>query len=227
MSEIKLLNENYRDFPSVELAMSEPNGLLAVGGDLDQERLVHAYRAGIFPWNEDNQPILWWSPNPRCVLFPEQLRVSKSLRKTLRQERFTVSFDRAFAKVVDACAAERKNNQGTWITSEIKTAFIGLYESGLGHSVETWYQGELVGGLYGIAMGSIFFGESMFSRKSDASKVALYYLVEKLKRLNFTLIDCQVYNPHLESLGAECIPRQHFVNHLERHIASPYASLWQ
>jgi len=227
MSEIKLLNENYRDFPSVELAMREPNGLLAVGGDLDPQRLICAYRAGIFPWNEENQPLLWWSPDPRCVLFPERLHVSRSLRKTLRQAKFTVSFDQAFVEVINACGDQRRKNEGTWITDAMKTAYTGLYEVGFGHSVEIWQGEQLVGGLYGIAMGSVFFGESMFSKTTDASKVALYYLVDKLQQLGFTLIDCQVYNPHLESMGAECIPRRRFIEHLERHIANPAKSLWQ
>ena len=228
MSEITLLSENRTDFPSVERAMSDPNGLLAVGGDLTHMRLLSAYQAGIFPWYEENQPILWWSPDPRCVLFLDDFHVSKSLRRrTLNKNLFTVTFDKAFAHVVNACAGERKKNQGTWITPEIKFAYSELHLLGLGHSVEVWQDDSLVGGVYGVAMGSVFFGESMFSTKSNASKVALYYLVEKLRALAFTLIDCQVYNPHLESLGAVCIPRQTFIAHLKEAIPDSHLSLWR
>lgn len=227
MSEIKLLNEDSANFPNVELAMSEPNGLLAVGGDLNQDRLIYAYQAGIFPWYEVNQPILWWSPDPRCVLFPDKLHVSRSLRKSINRNQFELSFDSVFAQVIDACAGPRKNNQGTWITPEIRSAYISLYQAGIAHSVEVWREGELAGGLYGVAMGSVFFGESMFSAATDASKIALYHLVEKIGALGFTLIDCQVYNPHLESLGAESIPRQTFIEHLAQQIPDPLSSLWR
>lgn len=227
MSDIKLLNENSADFPCVERAMSDPNGLLAVGGDLTQARLLQAYRSGIFPWYEENQPILWWSPDPRCVLHLDKFHVSKSLRKTLNKNRFDITFDQAFVQVINACAEQRKKNQGTWITPEIKLAYTEMYYSGFAHSVEIWCNQTLVGGLYGIAMGSIFFGESMFSTQTDASKVAMYYLIEKLGRLAFTLIDCQVYNPHLESLGAECIPRREFIRHLKQQISDSKISLWR
>lgn len=226
MSDISWLKPDSIEFPDVESAAIEPDGLLAVGGDLTSSRLITAYRQGIFPWYEEGQPILWWSPDPRCVLFPEKLHVSKSLRKTLKRQSFRITYDQSFEQVLHRCAGFRKNSQGTWITPEIKSAYTSLHLLGIAHSVEAWRDDELVGGLYGLAMGSVFFGESMFSSNRDASKVALYCLVEKLTRLNFTLIDCQVYNPHLESLGAECIPRRTFIDHLHRNIVDPTLSNW-
>ncbi len=193
-------------FPDPDRALDEPNGLLAAGGDLSPERLLHAYRLGVFPWYSAGQPILWWSPDPRAVLFPERMRVSRSLRKTLRQGRFRVTRDTAFREVMDACAAPRPGSDGTWITPEMLAAYTRLHSLGWAHSVECWRDGRLAGGLYGVAMGRVFFGESMFSRESDASKVALAHLAGQ----GYRLIDCQVESEHLARLGAEPIPRRTF-----------------
>jgi leucyl/phenylalanyl-tRNA--protein transferase len=202
------------DFPDVSLALREPDGLLAVGGDLTTDRIMSAYRRGIFPWYSENQPILWWSPDPRTVLFPARLKISRSLRKTLRRARFRVSMDEAFQQVIAACAAPRPGSSGTWITREMADAYSGLHRSGYAHSVECWIDGQLAGGLYGVAIGRVFFGESMFSRVSDASKVAFAWLVRQLRAWGFGLVDCQVYSAHLASLGAEEIPRAKFVDYL-------------
>ncbi|HEY9149013.1 MAG TPA: leucyl/phenylalanyl-tRNA--protein transferase [Gammaproteobacteria bacterium] len=203
-------------FPDPQYALVEPDGLLAVGGDLSPARLLNAYRQGIFPWYSDGQPILWWSPNPRCVLYPEQLKVSRSLRKTLRKQPFQVTLDRAFAEVIAACSEPRPDQDGTWITEEMQQAYIQLHRIGLAHSVECWEGERLVGGLYGVSLGKVFFGESMFSRRSDASKVALVHLAEQLKMWGFGLIDCQVYSEHLASLGAQEVPRETFLEQLDR-----------
>jgi leucyl/phenylalanyl-tRNA--protein transferase len=197
-------------FPDVGLALTEPDGLLAIGGDLSVPRLLEAYRQGIFPWYGQGQPILWWSPDPRLVLFPEALRVSRSLRKTLRKGRFAVTMDTDFPAVINACAGPRDGEEGTWITRAMQVAYIRLHESGHAHSVECRLDGELVGGLYGVAIGRVFFGESMFARTSDASKVAFVWLVRQLQRWGFRLIDCQVHTGHLASLGACDISRQEF-----------------
>ncbi len=210
-------------FPPVEEALTEPNGLLAVGGDLSPTRLLAAYRHGIFPWYNRGEPILWWSPDPRLVLFPEKLKISRSLRKALQRGEFKVTFDRAFARVVDACAAPRKREKGTWITPEMKAAYCRLHELGYAHSVESWYHAELVGGLYGVVIGCVFFGESMFYRRTDASKVAFVALVESLKRWQYGLVDCQVRTDHLISLGAEEIPRQQFIRLLDELCRRPCA----
>lgn len=193
-------------------------GLLAVGGDLSVERLLLAYNSGIFPWYDQESPILWWSPAWRMVLFPEKFKVSKSLRQSIRRGKFSISFNRDFEAVVANCANIRtKNRTGTWITSEMQEAYIKLHALGHASSVEVWYDGELVGGLYGIDLPEkkIFCGESMFSKMSDASKIAFYYLVEDLKRKNYKLIDCQIYNDHLSSLGAETIAREEFMELLQ------------
>ena len=195
--------------------MREPDGLLAVGGDLTPDRILSAYRRGIFPWYSDNQPILWWSPDPRTVLFPARLKISKSLRKTLRQGRFRVTMDHAFRRVIAACAAPRPGSSGTWITQEMANAYGALHETGRIHSVECWLDDQLVGGLYGVSIGRVFFGESMFSRVSDASKVAFAWLVRQLKAWKIGLVDCQIYSAHLASLGAEEIPRADFVKYLD------------
>jgi leucyl/phenylalanyl-tRNA--protein transferase len=202
-------------FPNVELAMQEPDGLLAIGGDLSGDRLLLAYRSGIFPWYGPGQPILWWSPDPRLVLFPERLKVSRSLAKTIRKAAFRVTFDAAFDAVINACAEPRPGQAGTWITPEMRSAYCDLHAEGYAHSVECWQEGKLVGGLYGIAIGRIFFGESMFARCTDASKVAFVGLVRQLQRWDFPLIDCQVYTAHLASLGAEMMPRRAFIRTLE------------
>ncbi len=213
-------------FPHPDTAETEPDGLLAVGGDLSPTRLVQAYRQGIFPWYSAGQPILWWSPNPRMVLFPERLHVSRSLRKTLRRGRFDVTFDRDFDAVIHACAAPRKDEEGTWITPEMIDAYRRLHALGLAHSVEAWHEGELAGGLYGVTLGRVFFGESMFSRMNDASKVAFVHLVRTLERHGWPLVDCQVHTAHLESLGAERLPRRRFLDLLAAHVdhALPFPS---
>lgn len=199
------------DFPPTHNALEEPNGLLAVGGDLGVERLINAYRQGIFPWYDDPQPILWWTPNPRCVLFPEELHISRSLRKTLRSERFSLAVDRQFEATMRACAQPRDDGFGTWIDEAMISAYRELHALGIAHSIEVMdSQGALVGGLYGVSLGKAFFGESMFSRQTDASKVALVALVAIAKRGNFGVIDCQVASDHLESLGARSIPRLDF-----------------
>ena len=197
-------------FPDVELAETEPDGLLAVGGDLSLERLVNAYSRGIFPWYSSGQPILWWSPDPRLVLFPERLRVSRSLRKTLRRSTFSATLDYDFGGVIDACSEPRADGYGTWLMPEMRDAYRRLHAHHLAHSVEVWSDGELVGGLYGVALGRVFFGESMFSRRTDASKVALVHLVNTLRAWGYRLIDCQVRTEHLVSMGAEEIARRDF-----------------
>jgi leucyl/phenylalanyl-tRNA--protein transferase len=197
-------------FPAVETAQRRPNGLLAAGGDLSSERLLRAYRLGIFPWYSEGEPIMWWSPDPRMVLFPEELRVGRSLAKTLRKPGYETRADTAFAAVIDACSEPRPRQRGTWITAAMKHAYCDLHALGLAHSVETWRDGELIGGLYGIAIGRMFFGESMFSRASDASKIALVALVQHLKQWQFGLIDCQMNTPLLASFGAREIRRRQF-----------------
>lgn len=227
MPDILWLEDTNINFPPVEAALKDPDGLLAVGGDLSTERLLEAYRRGIFPWYEEDQPILWWSPNPRCVLFPQEFHISRSFRKKLRNAPFKITADKAFSEVIKQCAELRENREGTWITEAINTSFNQLHNAGIAHSVEVWEGEELIGGLYGIAMGRIFFGESMFSRRADASKFALYELTCQLSDLGFNLIDCQVHNDHLESLGAITIPRQQFISYLEQHIVDPTASNWR
>jgi len=203
-------------FPNAQEA--DPDGLLAVGGDLSVERLLLAYRSGIFPWFNDGDPILWWSPNPRMVLFPEKLKVSKSLRRLIKQNKFEITFNKAFTRVIEHCAMMKREGQaGTWITSEMLEAYQRLHEIGHAHSVEVWEDGQLAGGLYGIDLPNqkVFCGESMFSQVSNASKVALYYLVEDLRSKDYQIVDCQVYNPHLESLGAEEITQDQFLKYLD------------
>jgi leucyl/phenylalanyl-tRNA---protein transferase len=209
------------DFPDVELALKEPDGLLAIGGDLSCSRLLSAYVNGIFPWYGPGQPILWWSPDPRLVLLPEALRISRSLRKTLRKPVFRVTLDEAFEAVIGHCAGPRANVSGTWITPEMTAAYLELHRQGYAHSVECWQGNRLVGGLYGVSIGRIFFGESMFAHRSDASKVALAHLVRQLRRWDFPLIDCQVYTRHLESLGAMPLPRKAFTRLLRVACALP------
>lgn len=197
-------------FPPLETALDDPNGLLAVGGCLSPRRLVNAYRHGVFPWFSPGEPILWWSPDPRLVLFPDQLHISGSLRKTLRRQRFQLTFDQAFEQVIDACAAPRSRQAGTWITDDMRLAYLDLHRLGIAHSVESWLDGELVGGLYGVTIGRVFFGESMFHRATDASKVAMTHLAAKLREWEYRLIDCQVSSEHLLSLGAQDLPRREF-----------------
>jgi len=201
-------------FPPVEQA--SPEGLLAVGGDLRPERLLEAYRHSIFPWYSDDQPILWWSPDPRTVLFPEKLHISRSLKRSLRPGIFTVTFDTCFRDVMQHCAGPRPQypDGGTWITTEMLEAYTKLHELGYAHSVEAWQEGQLVGGLYGVALGGAFFAESMFMKVDDASKVALVSLVRQLQARGFRIIDCQQSSPHVMAFGAETIPRRDFLNHL-------------
>lgn len=201
-------------FPPVDQA--SPEGLLAVGGDLRPERLLEAYGHGIFPWYNEGEPILWWSPDPRAVLFPEKLHVSRSLKRTLRSNRFTVTLDTRFREVMEQCAAPRPQypEVGTWITGEMLDAYTRLHELGYAHSVETWQDGQLVGGLYGVAIGEAFFAESMFTKVDDASKVALVRLVRQLQAWGFRLIDCQQASPHVMRFGAEEIPRSDFIRRL-------------
>ncbi len=215
-------------FPPLYKALREPDGLLAVGGCLSTERLINAYRRGIFPWYNADEPILWWSPDPRLVLFPDKLMVSRSLRKTLRKNVFTVTFDKAFSEVMIACAKPRKDSAGTWISSDIYQAYVELHQQGFAHSVEVWFNDELVGGLYGVALGQVFFGESMFHTKTDASKVAFVSLVEQLQAWHFQLIDCQIHTNHLASLGAEDIDRRTFVRLLNQYCRMPASLIeWQ
>lgn len=213
-------------FPPLTKALQEPNGLLAAGGDLSPERLVQAYRHGCFPWFQDGQPILWWSPDPRTVLFPDELHVSRSLAKLIRQQRYQVSFDTDFETVIAACAAPRDYADGTWITDPMRAAYCELHRRGFAHSVEVRENGELVGGLYGLAMGRLFFGESMFSRADNASKVGFVTLVEHMRAAGFVLIDCQMPTNHLHSLGARAISRESFAEHLARHLDQPVEVSW-
>ncbi|HEX6635874.1 MAG TPA: leucyl/phenylalanyl-tRNA--protein transferase [Usitatibacter sp.] len=208
-------------FPPVSKALRSPNGLLCAGGDLSPRRLVEAYRHGIFPWYSESDPILWWSPDPRMVLFPDELKVSRSLRKTIARGTYETRFDTAFRDVIEACAAPREPGGGTWIVPEMIEAYVRLHERGFAHSVESWRDGELAGGLYGIALGRVFFGESMFARASDASKVALVRLVERLRASGYRVVDCQQATAHLASLGAREIPRARFAQLLGESIQYP------
>jgi leucyl/phenylalanyl-tRNA---protein transferase len=202
------------EFPDPDEA--DESGLLAIGGDLSIDRLKFAYSKGIFPWYEDGMPILWWSPDPRMVLFPDKMIISHSLKQSLKKNQFTFSIDKAFEKVIANCShTPRKGEAGTWITREMKNAYIRLHEAGYAHSAETWLDGKLVGGLYGVALGKVFFGESMFHHVTNASKVALYHLVEKLHNWGFQIIDAQIYTNHLESLGGELIQRGQYLRILE------------
>ncbi|MBJ9976513.1 leucyl/phenylalanyl-tRNA--protein transferase [Pseudomonas sp. S75] len=220
------LNRDSLNFPPLARALHEPNGLLAAGGDLSPERLIQAYRHGCFPWYQEGQPILWWSPDPRTVLFPDELHVSRSLAKVIRQGRYQVSFDTDFAAVIAACAAPRDYADGTWITDNMQAAYLQLHQRGTAHSVEVRQDGELVGGLYGLAMGQLFFGESMFSRADNASKVGFATLVEHLRESGFALIDCQMPTDHLHSLGARAISRAEFCTYLSRHLDQPCNVIW-
>jgi len=227
MSGVIFLNEHDPPaaLPPTRYALREPNGLLAVGGSLSPEWILHAYRRGVFPWFSEGQPILWWTPDPRAVLFPAEFRRSRSLTKSIRNGGFEVRLDTAFAEVVAGCAAPRRREPGTWITPEMHRSYVELHERGLAHSIEAWREGELVGGLYGVAIGKVFFGESMFSRTRDASKVALSSLVDECGRRGIRLIDCQMATDHLTSLGSRSIPRRDFERLLASLCQDP-ADLW-
>jgi leucyl/phenylalanyl-tRNA--protein transferase len=207
-------------FPAPELA--EEDGLLGVGGDLSPERLLLAYGNGIFPWYSKGEPIMWWSPDPRCVLYPEKLKISTSLRQAIKKGNYEVRFDTCFEEVIGHCArTKRKGQRSTWITNEMVRAYIRLHELGFAHSTEVFMDGELAGGLYGVSIGRTYSGESMFHLRPEASKIALYHLVERLKEWKFPLIDCQVTNPHLLSLGAEEMPRKEFLKLVIREREKP------
>ncbi len=216
-------------FPPVSEALTEPDGLLAVGGDLSVARLLKAYQQGIFPWYSDGQPILWWSPDPRFVLFPDQIHISRSLAKTLRRGQYQVSLDTEFRQVISACANVPRNGQdGTWITGEMLEAYLRLHQAGYAHSVETWIDGKLAGGLYGVALGGVFFGESMFSHTADASKIAFAHLGKLLNYWDFGMIDCQIATGHLQRFGATGLPRTHFIELLDQYLSIPGVSgRWQ
>lgn len=212
MSKIPWLEGGSLNFPHPSQALHEPDGLLAAGGDLSCKQLVHAYRHGIFPWFDDTQPILWWSPDPRLIIQPNDLHISRSLRKTLKQGQFHVTSDTCFNTVMRACAEPRDEQDGTWITDDMLDAYTALHEEGYAHSVEVWSGELLVGGLYGVAIGKVFYGESMFSRVSNASKAAFTVMITALNTVGFELVDCQVQTQHLQSLGAQEIPRHHFLD---------------
>jgi len=202
-------------FPPPAEALTEPNGLLAMGGDLSPQRLLAAYPLGIFPWYEPGQPILWWSPDPRAVLWPENLHVSRRLQRTRRRSKLSLTCDQAFSTVVQCCAEPRRYAEGTWITGEMSAAYSTLHQLGWAHSFEAWQEDELVGGLYGVAIGRVFFGESMFSRVTDASKIALISAVDYLRTRDFALLDCQIWSSHLQTLGATTLPRAEFLRQLD------------
>lgn len=214
-------------FPPLEQALRDPPGLLAAGGDLSTTRLLAAYQRGVFPWYSSQQPILWWSPDPRMVLFPDEFKVSRSLGKTLRSGRFSMRVDQAFDRTIRECAAPRRSGPETWLNTDMISAYERLFAEGFAHSIETYAEGELVGGLYGIHLGGVFFGESMFSRANDASKVAMARLVEECRARDIRLIDCQVASSHLASLGAREVSRGEFVELLRRHAHLAPSDRWR
>ncbi len=220
------LSKDSLSFPHLARALREPDGLLAAGGDLRPERILAAYRHGCYPWYQQGQPILWWSPDPRFVLFPDELHISRSLGKVLRRQTFEVSYDKAFDRVIDACAGPRSYADGTWITDAMRQAYLQLHRLGHAHSVEVWQAGELVGGLYGLCIGQVFFGESMFSHVDNASKTAFAHLVPDLKRWGIRLIDCQMQTRHLASFGARAIDRQAFAELLAQLVERPNSADW-
>jgi leucyl/phenylalanyl-tRNA--protein transferase len=212
--------------PPTSRALREPNGLLAVGGALTPEWIIHAYRHGVFPWYSAEQPILWWAPDPRAVLLPGEFRVSRSLARSMRRRGYETRIDTAFEDVIEACAGPRHGSPGTWITREMHAAYLELHRHGMAHSIETWAGEELAGGLYGVALGRVFFGESMFTRRTDASKVALARLVDECRLRGVPLIDCQMASPHLSSLGSRNLPRREFEQMLAGLVADP-APVWR
>ena len=213
-------------FPPVDQALDAPDGLLCAGASLTTKRLVDAYRRGIFPWFNDGDPILWWSPDPRTVLRPSRVHVSHSLRKRLRKDAFLITIDRAFTRVLDGCAAPRPGDAGTWLSGPMRRAYHALHAAGFAHSIEVWMDGELAGGIYGVAIGRMFFGESMFTRRTDASKIAMVRLAAQLERWSCPLIDCQLETDHLLSLGAEHLPRRRFIAEVEQLVDQP-APVWR
>ena len=215
-------------FPPVEQALREPNGLLCAGADLSLARLLDAYRRGVYPWYSGDEPILWWSPDPRMVLYCDELKASRSLAKSVRNRGYEVRLDSTFRRVLEGCAGPRRGEGGTWLGADMRRAYAALHRAGYAHSVETWKDGELVGGLYGVALGRMFYGESMFSRATDASKVALVALVGELRGRGFPLVDCQMRTPLLASLGAREIPRHVFLRQVSGLVnyADPPGS-WQ
>lgn len=221
MHALPWLDPDRLEFPPAETALTQPAGLLAAGGDLSVARLELAYRSGIFPWYEQGQPILWWSPDPRAVIRPGEEHVSRSLRRRLARDDYEVTLDRAFAEVVAACAAPREEDGGTWITDDMADAYGRLHRAGLAHSVEVWMDGELAGGLYGVAIGCCFFGESMFHRRTDASKIAFVHLLGQLGAWRFPLVDCQLPNPHLARLGVHPMRRGAFLAELRLLVERP------
>ncbi len=212
-------------FPPAEHALDKPNGLLAAGGDLSRERLLAAYARGIFPWYSVGEPILWWTPDPRCVLFPSEIHVPRRTARRMRQSRDELSFDRAFDEVIQACAAPRAGQGGTWLLPEMRAAYCDLHAAGHAHSIELYQGNRLVGGLYGVCLGRMFFGESMFSRVPDASKIVLIQLARQLQRWEFSLIDCQVSSPHVLRMGARELPRHGFLQHLHSALQQPAPSV--
>jgi len=208
-------------FPSVDRALDQPNGLLAAGGGLSVARLIEAYAHGIFPWFSDGDPVLWWAPDPRMVLPTDAVHISRSLKRRLRRDDYTVTMDRAFREVLEACAAPRRDAPGTWLVPSMKRAYQRLFDAGAAHSLEVWMDGSLAGGLYGVALGRMFYGESMFTRRTDASKMALAVLAAQLARWDFPIIDCQLRTEHLASLGAIDMPRRQFVKTVERLVQLP------
>ena len=226
MAALPWLDTGSHWFPEPETALDDPDGLLAIGGDLDPNRLLMAYSQGIFPWFSDDQPILWWSPNPRCVLFPPRVHISRSLRRRLNQNNLRITVDCAFDDVIHDCAALRE--EGTWITADMEAAYSRLHDLGYAHSFEAWDEdGRLVGGLYGVAIGRCFFGESMFSRERDASKVVFTHVARQLERWGYAMMDCQVENPHLMSMGAERISRQRFLTILRENVDRSAGHDWR
>ncbi|WP_257283275.1 leucyl/phenylalanyl-tRNA--protein transferase [Endozoicomonas sp. SESOKO1] len=225
---ITLLPDHVIGFPPLEHALKQPDGLLAIGGNLEVDTLVMAYRQGIFPWFNEGDPILWWSPSPRMVLKPGELYLSRSLRKLLRKSIYQITCDHDFPAVIAACARIRRDSEGTWITDKMIDAYTALHDAGHAHSIEVWKEGRLVGGLYGVAQGRIFFAESMFSRESNTSKIAMTALSEQLLAWQFELIDCQVYSDHLDSLGARLMPRSIFADYLGRYCSqAPSCANWK
>lgn len=215
---LTLLNDDPEDFPDIASALDEPNGLLAFGGDLSPERLIAAYRRGIFPWFSDDDPIMWWSPTPRCIIEPQQYQANRTLRKLWRNHNFAIRFNTAFDAVIDACSEPTSARPDTWITDDMLTSYKALHRQGIAHSVEVWQQQQLVGGLYGLRLNGVFCGESMFHRVSGASKIAFLALIEQMKQSGMILLDCQMENPHLMNLGAQLVSREIFAERLAQAL---------